>query len=110
MILRTAARGSMPRLSFRKSIAGSSFARLLRALRPSILPRNAPFSFRTFPSFKTPIGAFRSRLKILPASIRIPAPRPPTRRDATLTTATYGRLPVLVNRSAEEEVKVWPVR
>ena len=33
-----------------------------------------------------------------------------TRRDAELTTAIYGRLPVLVDRSSGEEVKAWPVR
>jgi hypothetical protein len=33
-----------------------------------------------------------------------------TRRDAALTTAIYGRLPVLVDRSAGEEIKAWPVR
>ena len=33
-----------------------------------------------------------------------------TRRDAELTKAIYGRLPVLVDRSSGEEIKVWPVR
>jgi hypothetical protein len=33
-----------------------------------------------------------------------------TRRDAVLTTAIYGRLPVLVDRSGDDEVKAWPVR
>ena len=33
-----------------------------------------------------------------------------TRRDAELTTAIYGLLPVLVDRSSGEEVKTWPVR
>ncbi len=33
-----------------------------------------------------------------------------TRRDARLTTAIYGRLPVLVDRSGDEEVRAWPVR
>ena len=33
-----------------------------------------------------------------------------SRRDAALTTAIYGRLPVLVNRSSETETKAWPVR
>ena len=33
-----------------------------------------------------------------------------TRRDAALTTAIYGRLSVLVDRSAGGEVKTWPVR
>ena len=33
-----------------------------------------------------------------------------TRRDAKLTTAIYGRLPVLVDRSSGEEVKAWPVK
>lgn len=33
-----------------------------------------------------------------------------SRRDAELTTAIYGRLPVLLNRSAGHEVKAWPVR
>ena len=33
-----------------------------------------------------------------------------TRRDAELTTAIYRRLPVLVDRSAGEEVKTWPVK
>ncbi|MDX5365747.1 MAG: restriction endonuclease, partial [Alphaproteobacteria bacterium] len=33
-----------------------------------------------------------------------------TRRDAALTTAIYGRLPVLVDRSGGAEKKVWPVR
>ena len=33
-----------------------------------------------------------------------------TRRDAELTTAVYGRLPVLVDRSSGEEVKTWPVK
>ena len=33
-----------------------------------------------------------------------------TRRDADLTTAIYGRLPVLVDRSSGEEVKAWPVK
>ena len=32
-----------------------------------------------------------------------------TRRAAELTTAIYGRLPVLVERSSSEEVKAWPV-
>lgn len=32
------------------------------------------------------------------------------RRDAELTTAIYGRLPVLVDRSSGEEVKAWPVK
>ena len=31
------------------------------------------------------------------------------RRDAELTTAIYGRLPVLVDRSSGEETKTWPV-
>ena len=31
------------------------------------------------------------------------------RRDAALTTAIYGRLPVLVDRSSNGEVKAWPV-
>lgn len=33
-----------------------------------------------------------------------------TRRDAALTMAIYGRLPVLVDRSAGEEIKAWPVK
>ena len=33
-----------------------------------------------------------------------------TRRDAELTTAIYGRLPVLVDRSSGEEVQAWPVK
>lgn len=33
-----------------------------------------------------------------------------TRRDANLTTAIYGRLPVLVDRSGDEPVSAWPVR
>lgn len=33
-----------------------------------------------------------------------------SRRDAALTTAIYGRLPALVDRSSGEEVKAWPVR
>ncbi len=33
-----------------------------------------------------------------------------TRRDAELTTAIYERLPVLVDRSAGEEVQSWPVK
>ena len=33
-----------------------------------------------------------------------------SRRDAELTTAIYDRLPVLVDRSSGEEVKVWPVK
>ena len=33
-----------------------------------------------------------------------------TSRDAKLTTALYERLPVLVDRSGDEEVKAWPVR
>ncbi len=33
-----------------------------------------------------------------------------TRRDATLTTAIYRRLPVLVDRSTGEEKKAWPVK
>ena len=33
-----------------------------------------------------------------------------TRRDAALTTAIYGRLPVLVDRSSGGEVKAWPVK
>jgi len=32
------------------------------------------------------------------------------RRDAALTTAIYGRLPVLVDRSIGTEVKTWPVK
>ena len=33
-----------------------------------------------------------------------------TRRDAELTTAIYDRLPVLVDRSSDKEVKAWPVK
>ena len=33
-----------------------------------------------------------------------------TRRDAEMTTAIYGRLPVLVDRSSGGEVKAWPVK
>ena len=33
-----------------------------------------------------------------------------TSRDAKLTTAIYERLPVLVGRSGDEEVKAWPVK
>lgn len=33
-----------------------------------------------------------------------------SRRDAELTTAIYGHLPILVDRSSGEEVKVWPVK
>ena len=33
-----------------------------------------------------------------------------TRRDMELTTAVYGRVPVLVDRSDGEEVKSWPVK
>ena len=33
-----------------------------------------------------------------------------TRRDAELTTAIHGRLPVLVDRSSGGEVKAWPVK
>ncbi len=33
-----------------------------------------------------------------------------SRRDAGLTTAIYGRLPVLVDRSSGTEAKAWPVR
>ena len=33
-----------------------------------------------------------------------------SRRDAELTTEIYRRLPVLVDRSSEDEVKAWPVR
>ncbi|MEO1243718.1 MAG: restriction endonuclease [Pseudomonadota bacterium] len=38
------------------------------------------------------------------------APILKSRRDAELTTAIYGRLPVLVDHSTVEETKVWPVR
>lgn len=38
------------------------------------------------------------------------APILKSRRDAELTTAIYGRLPVLVDRSSGHEVKAWPVR
>lgn len=33
-----------------------------------------------------------------------------TRRDMNLTTSIYGRVPVLVNKSREESVQVWPVK
>ena len=33
-----------------------------------------------------------------------------SRRDAVLTTAIYGRLPVLVDRSSGDPVKTWPVK
>lgn len=33
-----------------------------------------------------------------------------TRRDAELTTAVYGRAPVLVDRSTGEELRAWPLR
>ena len=33
-----------------------------------------------------------------------------THRDAELTTAVYGRLPVLVDRSSGKEAKAWPVK
>ena len=33
-----------------------------------------------------------------------------TRRDADLTTAVYRRLPVLVDRSSEQESRAWPVK
>ena len=33
-----------------------------------------------------------------------------SRRDAELTTAIYGRLPILINRSAGQEVAAWHVR
>ena len=33
-----------------------------------------------------------------------------SRRDAKLTTAIYGRLPVLVDRSTGEEVRTWPLK
>lgn len=33
-----------------------------------------------------------------------------SRRDAGITTAIYGRLPVLVDRSGDEPVSAWPVR
>ena len=33
-----------------------------------------------------------------------------TRRDATLTTGVYSRVPVLVDRSAESEQRAWPLR
>ena len=33
-----------------------------------------------------------------------------SRRDASLTTNIYGRLPVLVSRNESEETKAWPVR
>lgn len=33
-----------------------------------------------------------------------------SRRDATLTTAIYKRLPVLVNKSTGQDVKTWPVK
>ena len=33
-----------------------------------------------------------------------------SRRDAELTTAIYGRLPILVDRSSGKEVKAWPVK
>ncbi len=33
-----------------------------------------------------------------------------TRRDMALTTAIYARVPVLVDRSGDEEVRSWPVK
>jgi len=33
-----------------------------------------------------------------------------SRRDADLTTKIYARLPVLVDRSGDEEVKTWPIK
>ena len=33
-----------------------------------------------------------------------------SRRDAELTTAIYRRLPVLVDRSSDQEVKLWPIK
>ena len=33
-----------------------------------------------------------------------------TRRDAALTTAIYGRLPVLVDRSGDPAAAAWPLR
>ena len=55
----------------------------------------------TYPSFKTPSGAFHFRQmtsrSVNPNTGTAPIFR--TRRDAALTTAIYGRLPVLVDRS-----------
>ena len=51
--------------------------------------------------------AARSLASVNPNTGTVPLFR--TRRDAKLTTAIYERLPVLVNRSSGEVVKVWQV-
>ena len=81
---------------------------------PSQLPGDAQCAFYLHsvseledPERRFPLGA-ADFARVNPNTGTAPIFR--SRRDAELTTAIYGRLPVLVNRSSGKPVKAWPVK
>ena len=81
---------------------------------PSPLPRDAECAFFLHDTSELEDPDRRFKLsakdfaKVNPNTGTSPIFR--TRRDAELTTAIYERLPILVDRSSGEEIKLWPVK
>jgi hypothetical protein len=117
-----ASRGSLKTFLAFENKRGWLFADIHHEEQPSVMVFSAqPNKFTTF-DFCVRVSAWdqfndpERRFLIPAASLRCinpntgTAPMFRTRRDATLTTAIYGRLPVLVDRSTGAEVKAWPVK
>ena len=92
----------------------SRFKFCVFAASPSALPGDAQCAFflqdvseLAGPDGCFPLGA-ADFARVNPNTGTAPIFR--SRRDAELTTAIYGRLPVLVDRSFGETVKAWPVK
>ena len=82
-------------------------------------PRSVQFGGCRFSSFVRNVSDIRNPgatyvlsiddfRRVNPNTVTAPIYR--TSRDKELSTAIYGRLPILVDRSAGEEVKAWPIR
>jgi hypothetical protein len=119
---RLATRGSLKTFLAFENKRGWLFPDIHHEEQPSVIVFSArPEKFTSF-DFCVRVSAWdqfndpERRFLVSAASLRCvnpntgTAPMFRTRRDATLTTAIYGRLPILVERSSDEEVKTWPVR
>ena len=92
----------------------SSFKFCVFVASPSTLPGDARCAFFLHgvseladPDRCFPLGA-ADFARVNPNTGTAPIFR--SRRDADLTTAIYGRLPVLVDRSSGEAIRAWPVK
>ena len=88
------------------------FCAFVASPAPATTPANCAFFLQDVSELENPERCFpltaEDFARVNPNTGTAPIFR--TRRDAALTTAIYGRLPVLVDRSSGEQVMAWPVK